>query len=215
MKKVVILSLMSILGLALLGLCFAHWSKTLAVSGTVNTGKVDWELTSFAILDKYAPPPYKPTSTPDYNSGDGFIGDFWEVDKNVGWGKGKLVDTDGDGDKDTLILNFRNVYPSYFNSVSLYARNNGSIPMIVDTVWINGVKIRKSPSPVVKLDCNGDGQSDVEIWWGNGFGTQIDPGDRSPQMSFWFHVLQEAPQGAQLDFSIAIEAIQWNKYVAP
>jgi len=46
----------------------------------------------------------------------------------------------------------------------------------------------------------------------------LEPGDDSPEMSFWIHVLQDAPQGATgatLRFTIGIVAVQWNKYVQP
>lgn len=214
MKKVVILSLISLVCLALLGVGYAHWMKTLSINGTIKTGKVDWELTDFQILDNIAPP----IPVPDYNCRDGFAGPprrFWQVDKNVGWAEGELVGTDGDGDKDTLELALNNVYPSYFNSVSVDARNNGTIPIKIDRVVIDGIVLRKSPTPVVKLNLTGDEKPDIEIWWRDGFGTQLEPGDNSVDMNFWFHVLQDAPQGAGLHFTIKIEAIQWNMYTAP
>jgi hypothetical protein len=211
MKKLGMLALMLLVGMAILGLGYAKWSETLTIDGTVNTGEVDWEFSSFSILDSLAPP----NEEPDYNTADGFVGDFWQVDKNVGWAEGELVDSDGDGDKDTFALTFYNVYPSYFNEISVYAHNNGTIPIIIDRVLINGTELKKSPTPVVKLDLTNDGKPDVEVWWGNGFGVQLEPSNRSPEMSFWFHVLQDAPEGETLHFNISIEAIQWNEYVSP
>lgn len=218
MKKLGILTLFLLVSLAVLGLGYARWSEMLYINGTVDTGKVDWCLTEFSIQDDYAPPPIYPTPKPDYNSRDGFAGPiprFWLVNKNVGWGEGELVDTDGDGDNDTLELTLNNVYPSYWNEVAVYAQNCGTVPIIIDRVLINGTVLRKPPTPVVKLDVTGDGKEDIEIWWRNAFGVQLEPGDDSPEMSFWFHVLQAAPEGASLNFSICIEAVQWNEYVAP
>jgi hypothetical protein len=133
----------------------------------------------------------------------------------VGWQELIPHDTDGDGDYDMLELDLHNVYPSYFTSVSVYAHNNGSIPLIIDSVIINGVVLRKSPTPVVRLDLDGDGLDDIEIWWGNGFGVQLEPCDWSPEMSFWVHILQDAPQDATLSFTIELVAVQYNEYVPP
>ncbi len=216
MKKILVLSIILLISLALLGLGYGRWTEMLNINGTVNTGEVDWEFISCSVLDKYAPPPYYPTTTPDYNAYDGFDPPvYFEVDKNVGWGAYELIDTDEDGDKDTANVNLNNVYPSYFNEVNLRAKNNGTVPIIIDRVLINGHEIRKEPTPVIKLDLNGDSKYDVEIWWTDGFGTQIHPGDYSPTMTFWFHVLQDAPEGASLNFKIQVEAVQWNEYVAP
>jgi hypothetical protein len=216
MKKIAFLSIIMLVCLVLIGLVYARWSETLDISGTVNTGEVDWEFVSCSVLDRYAPPPYYPTPTPDFNAYDGFNPpEYFEVDKNVGWGSCSLRDTDSDGDMDTIDVALKNVYPSYFNEVTARARNNGTVPIIIDRVLINGYEIRKEPTPVVRLDLNGDGKDDVEIWWANGFGTQIHPGNYSPAMTFWFHVLQDAPEGQTLSFSIKIDAVQWNEYISP
>jgi len=206
--------------LAFTGAGFALWSETQTISGTVNTGEVDWELTACGVLDEIASPPYYVgvPSLDDYTCREGFVGPppyFWHSDKNVGWGEQELVDTDHDGDFDTLQLTLHNVYPCYFNSVSAYARNDGTVPIIIEKVIIDGTEITSLPAPVVRLDLNSDGFDDVEIWWGNAIGTQLEPGEDSPEMSFWFHCLQGAPQGATLTFNITLEAVQWNESIHP
>jgi len=202
------------LALTLTGAAFAAWTDDLTISGTVTTGDLGWEFTAYSIDDTT-----HGTATPDNHCNDGFDGwTFWpDPDgKDVAWGEGQLVDgPDGDGDMSQLNLTFHNVYPCYFNSVSVYAANNGSIPMIVEKVVINGIEIFAEPTPVVPLDLDGDGDADVEIWWGDALGEQRHPGEPFPEMSFWFHCLQEAPQGATLNFTIQVVGIQWNEYVAP
>ena len=209
-KKLMAVPMLLVLALVITGFAYAHWSETLYIDGTVDTGELDWGFVAWSCIDGGV----------DYHCRDGFAGPpplFWldPKGKNVGSCTLNPVDTDGDGDVDKLELTLTNVYPSYFCSISVYAKNTGTIPLIIDTVTIDGHVLRKTPTPTVGLDLTADGLDDVEIWWGNGFCAQLHPGDRSPEMSFWIHILQDAPEGATITFSIEIMAIQWNMYVPP
>jgi len=205
---------MTLVTLAIVGFAYAHWSEKLWLNGTVNTGELDWEFIVASCLDDGV----------DYHCNDGFVGvpPYWKDPdgKNIGWQVLTLVDNDNDGDNETLLINLCNVYPSYFTSISFYVHNCGTIPLMVDRALIKNsthvvAVIREVPAPVVKLDLNGDGKNDIEILYGNNFGVQIDPCDTSPEFSFWIHVLQDAPQGATLSFSIEVVAVNWNEYVPP
>lgn len=219
LRKIGIICLTLVIALSSVGFSYAKWSESLSISGTANTGQVDWEFTKCSLKDEHAPPPYVPKQSGwcDWTCRDGFAGPlpwFWRLDKNVGWGEYELVDTDADEDFDTLKLALHNVYPSYFNGVSdLWAHNNGSVPIVVQKVVINGIEITQEPVPVIQLDLSGDGKDDIEIWWKDGFGTRIDPG-KDIEMGLWFHCLQDAPQGASLSFTISIVAVQWNGGIA-
>lgn len=202
-KKTMVLPALLILSLFMAGLAYGLWSDTLLLSGTVATGEVEWEYSSTSCLD---------TTGFDFHCRDGFVGtpDFWMGVKDVGSTTVAITDSH------TVTVILTNVYPCYFTSVSVYAVNTGTIPLIIDSVDINGVTLlRDYPTPVVGLDLGGDSRDDVEIWWGNGFGVQLHTGDRSPEMSFWIHVLQDAPQGAALTFTISLTAVQYNEYVPP
>ncbi len=217
MKKIGMLLLVLLLALGGLGVGFAKWSEPLYINGTVNTGELDWEITNCSMLDTFAPPPYHPTETPDYTCHPGFEYDpvhgyYWQLDKNVGWGEQELVDSDDDGDNDTLEVTLHNAYPCYFNSVSFYVRNNGTIPLIIEKAVIDSTEIYSTPADPVQIDCTGDGYADVEILWGDHLGTQLEPGDPPVEISFWMHVLQEAPENADLHFTIELVGVQWNKY---
>lgn len=191
--------------LAGIGVGYAHWSQTLTIEGTVNTGELDWEFWSGVSIDPQTP------ETLDWHCNDGFtvppIPPFWQGDKNVGYTTTVLVDTDLDGDFDRLEVALHNVYPSYFNDISYWVHNNGSIPLIIDRVIIDG---QEFTAPFyVSLDLNGDALDDVEIQYGNNFGDQLEPCDFR-EISFWIHVLQAAPQGESLTFTMELVAIQWN-----
>lgn len=210
--KVGVLFLALVIALAGFGASYALWSQDLTIQGTVETGELDWEFTVCSILDPFAPPPYIPgdPALADYTCRVGFEGPppfFWHSDKNVGWGECAI----DEGNSHVVEVNLYNVYPCYFNSVSVYAWNTGSIPLIIEKVIIDGNEITSLPAPVVELDLSGDGKADVEIWWGNAIGTQLEPGDWSSEMSFWFHCLQDAPEGATLSFTIELVGVQWNE----
>jgi len=197
--------------LSIVGFSYAHWSTYLYIDGYVETGELDWGFTSWSCLD---------TGT-DYHSREGFAlpaPRFWIDPEGKNIGSQELIphDTDGDGDYDRLEFNLYNVYPSYFTSVSVYAMNTGTIPLRIDSVIINdAIVYRKSPTPYITLDLDGNGIADIDFWWGNGFGVQLHPGEESPEMSFWIHIRQGAPPNAVLSFSIELLAVNWNAYVPP
>ena len=213
------LAIVLVLTLGALGIAYGLWAQSLIVNATVSTGELDWGLASFTIQDDDPPPPVYPTTKPDMTCSVGFVdvpgwpGGFWRyLDKNVGWGEGLLVDTDGDGDNDVLQLTLHNVYPSYCNEIALYPVNTGTIPLKIQDVTFNPGNIVLKQNAIVRLDLNGDGQDDVEICYGDNFGAQLHPGGPRPEISFWVHVLQAAPQGQTLTFSISIRGVQWNEY---
>ena len=196
------------LALGIAGFAYAHWTQTITIEGTLTSGVLCWEVTMVRCEDDQP-------GEKDYHCYDGFEGGYsWQGAKDVGMTSAYKKDPR------TIEVILNNVYPSYFTSVSFYVHNCGTIPLIVDKVLIKNqthivAELRKVPAPVVRLDLNGDGKDDVEILWGNNFGAQIHPCDTSPEFSFWVHVLQGAPQGATLSFTIEVVAINWNEYVPP
>lgn len=207
-EKLLVFPTVLVLGLLSAGVAYACWSQTLSVQGSVETGELDWEFTEVIFID---PPGI---GNLDYHCRDNFAGPsprYWRGDKDVGSTWAETTD-----DNHVVALTLHNVYPCYFTMVSVYAHNCGTVPLIIDRVILNGeVTQRESPTHPVQLDLDGDGNYDVEVWWKDGFGTQLDPCEDSPEMSFWVHVLQDAPQGTTLRLTIEIVAVQWNEYVPP
>jgi len=202
-KKTAMLSVLSILALSMMGFAYALWSETLTISGSVATGEVNWEF------------------VPMYNFADhgiDWLGDcswhLWLSDKDVGGPTILLpVDTDGDGDMDTLQVTLNNAYPQYFENIGFHVKILGTVPIIVDNIVIEGTVYRLPPQTIF-LDLDDDGLDDIKILWGNHIGSQLHPGDIA-EVSFYILVLQEAPQGASLTFTITLTAVQYNEYVPP
>lgn len=219
MRKIALLCLALVLALGTLGVGYAAWTDTIYIEGTVTTGSLCWEFVSCTLLDDdepVNPGGDYPTGDPDYTCNNGFalepgVGYFWELDKNVGWGEQEIS-----ADGKTLTVTLNNVYPCYFNILGFYVHNCGTVPLKVDHILVNGLKV-SGGVPWVLFDLNGDGAFDFEIQWGNNWGAQLEPCGASPEFSFWMHVLQPCPQ-AQLDmltFTIEIVAVQWNEYPLP
>ena len=123
---------------------------------------------------------------------------------------GEFKDTDNDGDLDKLEVKVHNAYPCYYNHLDVWLHNNGTIPLIVQKVIIDGNEFSALPV-VVCLDLDNDGKNDIIIRWGDSFGVQLHPCD-SVNLSFDFHILQNAPENSELKFTIEIVAIQYNEY---
>jgi len=201
--RLAVLPVLPVAGMLLTGVAFAHWSESLLLTGSVATGELDWQFTAVGHLD-----PGPPASVPDYHCRDNFEGPspyYWMGDKDVGYTQAAITN-----DPHVIEVILNNVYPSYFNSISVYFKNTGTVPLIIEEALIDG-HVVMGWNEKVRLDLNGDGENDLEIWWkANIFGIQLEPGDDGPQTSFWVHVLQGAPRGASLAFTIQLIAVQYN-----
>ena len=223
-NKLTAVFLSSIFALSGLGVAYSAWTDTLYITGTVTTGDLCWEFYQCSLLDQL--PPQNPggdyvgmgNPLADYTCNPGFESVkppfFWNSDKNVGWCTQLIEDLDQDGCYETLNITFNNVYPCYFNSLSFYVHNCGTIPLKVDHVEINGVAYYQNFYQA--LDISGNGVNDFEIRYGDNFGTQIEPDEYSfDEFSIWFHVLQDEDpvfQSGSFTFIIQIVCIQWNEY---
>lgn len=227
-NKIAATFVVAIFALSGLGIAYSAWTDTITIGGTVETGSLCWEFVSCSMMDEFEPVnpggDYVGFSSPyaDKTCEPGFPltaqGYFWNLDKNVGWGVQQRQDNDGDGFYETLEITLNNVYPCYFNELSFYVRNCGSIPLKFDHILINGVAYNIG-QPYVSLDLSGNGEDDFEIWWREEYwGYQLEPGDPAPEFSFWMHVLQdegEGVQGESFTFTLSLVGVQWNEYPLP
>jgi len=181
--------------LMLIGIAYAAWSETLLINGTINTGALDWVFTNVGHWD--------PPNTLDHNgeqTDQGII--TWWADKDVGYTEAEIVDPH------TINVTIHNAYPGYANDISAHIHVNGTIPLIFTKVIINGVEVTEDGT-VVELDLNGDGLNDTKIWIGDSIGKQLHPCN-SFEFSFIILVLQDAPQGAELSFTMTLVGVQYN-----
>ena len=220
MKKIGLLCLALVLALGTMGVGYALWYDDLYIQGQVDTGVLCWEFTSASSLD-----PCPPNYILDYHSRPGFVGPtpyFWQGDKDVGCTSITITDSHN------LLMELNNVYPCYFNAISFYTRNCGTLPLhfekviftsydaagaVIESVTIDWIALDYAP---VSLDLTGDGNDDIEFKWGNHIGMQLHPGDDGPEQSFWLHILQACPQDLDdLSFTITFNAVQYNESIHP
>lgn len=206
--KLATLFIVSIMALAGASVGYAMWSETLYIDGWVQTGEVDWEYWNYWTQSNI-----DPTFTHDDH---GIDPDFT---KDVASNSGTFIDSDGDGDPDTMQLTILNAYPLYHDHISFWVHCNGNIPIHIWKVIFrdsSGNEIETLyQTGNVYLDLSGpngipDGEYDILILWGNSFGTQLHFCD-STDMSFGFVIQQPAPQGKTMTFTIEIVAGQYNE----
>jgi len=210
-----------LLSLAVLASAFAMWSDSLRINMSVETGELDWEIMTGTVIYNDAcglQPGYGFAGGNDWNAT--FLPEpgATQLDKDVGCTRVSLSDSDGDGDYDTMDITLDNVYPWYYTHIAFKVHNDGTIPLKIWRIVIDGQEFyelnEQELQQGVELDLDGDNINDVLIWWGDNFGEQLHP-CHSADISLDVTVLQGAPQGATLSFSISFDAVQWNEYSVP
>jgi hypothetical protein len=199
----------------------AMWLASIRANVYVASGELDWEFMPGTVIYKDAcglQPGYGDFAGNDWNAtylpGPGAL----QLDKDVGCTAITLIDSDGDGDKDTLNITMYNVYPWYYNHIAFKVHNDGTIPLKIWRVVFDGneyYEINKGTlQQGVEVDIDRDGEPDILVWWGDNFGVQLHP-CQSADISLDLTILQTAPQGATLSFTISLDAVAWNEYYVP
>lgn len=195
--KIAVLFLVSVMALAGMSTGYALWSETLYIDGYAETAELDWEFTlAFPV-----PEPDGIDRTCD--KGFGNIRPVYPP-KDVGYISTKLVDTDEDGDYDTVEIALSNVYPCYFQSVSMEYHINGNIALIIDHWEVDSQTV--TPGYAMEI-CNGA----IEIMILDGVGTQWHPGQNG-ESSLRIHVLQPAAEDTTYAFTVSVVGVQYNEY---
>lgn len=220
-----------VLTLGAMAIGYALWSKTLTIRSVVETGSVHAQFVDAFTDDDDA------VDNPDKDSED--LGDCEDVggmedaspfenkDPDDGLTSCDPAATGRDPkphyDKDVARCDAaidpndnnlahvlkRNVYPSYHCTAWFDILIDGTIPVKVASVLINGIPI--VPSVPTPIDLDGDGLADVEIHISEiELCSQLHPGD-IVQMDIDQHILQEAPQGATLGYTVEVQLNQWNE----
>ncbi len=225
MKKTVTIVLIISALIMLTASAIAMWSQVLKINAYVKTGEVDIEFVNGSLTYKDAcglAPGYGDYGGNDWNATNLPSPQVVQLDKDVGCTEVTLNDSDGDLDLDQMIVTLHNVYPWYYTHIAFKIHNNGEIPVKIWRVIINNGTNNMTYYEIneaeldqgEEIDLTGDGKPDVLIWWGDNFGKQLHP-CQSADISWDLTILQAAPQGTTLTFTIMIEVVQWNEYIIP
>ena len=165
MKKIGLICLAVVLAVGAMGIGFAHWSQTLFIEGTVNTG-------SFVVgfSEQRSDDPVESPCNP------GAIDDPTRLDpgytKNVAGCDCELVDPKpcepGKEAWERMLITVCNAYPSYTNTIDFSIDNCGTVPAIVGSCRIvekGGVPcdIELVKNVPLNVDLDNDGEGDVDI----------------------------------------------------
>jgi len=216
--------------MAVVGVAYSLWSEQLQISASVATGELDAAITSVSMLDSCS------GSTNDYaiTFVDG-VPDFsqWsQLDDDVACGSAALVDSDDDGDYDTVVVELINAYPRYYNMLTIAFVNNGDIPFKLWYIEIGRIAVADDGSEIYvplarfyeddledledrdgySIDVDGDGKLDIALNLDDGLGDTVAPNEAVTGYSFNMVVLDDAPEASNLKFYIKLVAVQWNAY---
>ncbi|MEM3696539.1 MAG: hypothetical protein QXQ94_03415 [Candidatus Bathyarchaeia archaeon] len=196
----------ALVALAIVGFTYAHWSETLWLNGTVNTGN---------MCAEFKPPITRTDTGLDWSCGENFTNpDPHQIDKDIGSSNAYFMDVNQDGCNDTIVIELNHVYPCYYEHMSFWIHNCGTIPWRIWRVIFNPGNVTLYDRGYLNLDLNNDTKADIEIYWGNNFGDQVDPCSKV-DLSFELHILQPIPQNSTLTFTVTIEMVNWNEYPPP
>jgi len=233
LKKITLVCLISVMALAAMGIGFAMWADSVTLSASAETGSLKFG--------------YEPgTDEQDDDGADRTCGPWLVIDpdnkfcpenKDVGSTETSMSDLDGDGVYDLINVTVNEAYPCYYNDVSWWVHNYGTIPVIIQKaklIW--GVDENGQPkehdieSGTVYLLCEGgtilpidetnlpadpdqyyrEHQAVFEFRWGDNTGLQLHPG-KGVEQSLKFHVVQPAEQNYTYNFGLIVQGVQWNE----
>jgi hypothetical protein len=193
--------------LAVVGVGYGLWSKTLYIEGTVGTGSLD-----AVFVDPFTDDDGKVNDSglDSTDVGDCAISvndpagscdpkasghNVARKDKDVGTCTVEYAAQDPTGE--TLVLTIDNAYPSYYCTVFFDVRNTGSIPVKIFELAVVG--------PGITAGHVTAHWTDLQI------GQQIEPNQIVPG-DLDLHVEQSAPQGGTITLIGKIQLVQWNEF---
>lgn len=231
MKKMSILGIVAFIVFAMMGFGFAMWSDTVSVSASTQAGTLKFHyITGTATSDDEAGDT-NGDLTCDYGLSNIRV---CPEAKNIGSTVTTMEDTNSDGYQDKVNVTVTNAYPCYFNDVSWWVINDGTIPLIIQgakLTWggvdydiISGALYVFCKDPagsysLIKVPATEMSRLEqyyqevngvIEFKWGDNVGLQLHPSE-SVEQSFQFHVVQSAEQNATYNFGMSIKGIQWNE----
>lgn len=141
-KKIMATFTILMMALGGAGFAYAHWSKTLYITGIVHTGEVI-VMFSDALTNDLAGSidpglknaEYITVTVGDYSDEYAATGDYGYYDKNIAETTAEI--SSNEEEFDTLTITMSNVYPSYAPKIVFLVDNDGTIPIFMDDFIIS------------------------------------------------------------------------------
>jgi len=112
-RKISIIIAMLLSAFALVGFTYAHWSKTVTIEGTIETGTYNVGFTPTLIISDN------------------------ELERDVGKVEAELIDLDDDGVYDKIEVTIENAYPCYEAYIDCFIHNYGTVPAIIQDITVD------------------------------------------------------------------------------
>jgi hypothetical protein len=213
MKKIGLLCLALVLALGTLGLGYAHWSQTIYIEQTVETGTL---IVGFQELILSEDPE---AEGKDVGSITGEMVNQKGEHYSEYWGKLMPI-------YEKILVTIDNAYPCYGVHIVFTVANGGTIPADVTEVSLSDPTGElnfewTTPPPASPAygyfwkDFNDNGSYDdpgekiIKVQFVNLVGIQLDPCDEH-KSELDLHVEQAAEQGHTYHITCEIENVQWN-----
>jgi len=154
-SKMVAIFVTLMVALMLAGFAYAHWSETLYLDATVNTGDLNVKFSSCSTNDcgdSNDPGLSNVVTTTD--TADGYSdtyaasGTYTRYGKNVATTTCEIIDNYNGGEKaNKLKITIENAYPSYAPEIIIVVDNVGDIPVKMTDLTITNAECDKVPNP--------------------------------------------------------------------
>ena len=191
-----ILVLVLLVLLAMTGVAYGLWAKTLTIEGEIHTGTLHGKWTG-ALCTEFHPWPYS-IATAVLGEAEG---------KDVGWFEVEVDPTDDN----RLLITAWNAYPSYAVDCQVEFMNDGTIPWKIRGIALspgqgltNCIQTGTAQNPALECD-----QLTVQLM--DGIAAQYEPGEVTAE-SLRFHVEQPAEMGSVYKFFVDVCVGQWNEF---
>jgi hypothetical protein len=210
-----------VLALASLGVGYGLWFKTLTVEGIVRTGDVNAEfVTAFTDDDNKVDDaefdsqdtgdcPISVNGKTSCDPAETGRDPKAHYDKDVSECFARLTDNDEQPGNQSAEIEITNGYPSYHCTGWFKIRNNGTVPVKIVGATINDQAVAIGEPR--DFDLGGDEKADLSVQLSDiRICQQIEPLEEV-WMDIDQHVLQPAPQGEKLNYTVKIQLNQWNE----
>lgn len=141
-KKIMATFAILVMTLGGAGFAYAHWSKTLYITGIVTTGEINVMFSNAWTNDPAGSDDpglknaeYTTVTVGEYSDEYAATGDYGYYDKNIAETTAEISTVEED--KDTLTITMSNAYPSYAPEIVFLVENDGSIPVFMDDFTIS------------------------------------------------------------------------------
>jgi hypothetical protein len=186
----ILITLLIVCGTA--GVAYSAWTSNVVVSGTINTGRLDWSIEAPSCWD------YDKALDPTPSNWPSLTRISWDIGGPTSL---QLKDIDPYGNSHTLSVIMQNAYPGYAEQITFNVRNTGTFPLKFEQVAINESVFSEEDTQFV--DLNGDDHADVMVYWDDNIGKNLKIGKTMTE-TFTICVLDAAPEAATLQYTIEL-----------